>query len=444
MLNKETENRLLLLNPWLTDPKSIESMHPRFLPPIYIERAIENLPALPDRAILIIGPRQSGKSTFVWRKLMPSLPNILFVNMEDPQLRLGCGNAIELAGYIRSHLPTLKAIFIDEIQHLEEGALLVKGLVDSRLSLPVWVTGSASFHLKSRTRESLAGRATRRQLLPFRYSEMLHWEKKQNAPVAFRQQGQKILNHQLVFGSYPAVYLSESDAGKKMLLSDLVEALILRDASDIFRIQRVDAFRKLLFLLAGQIGQLINLSELASICNINVGTVNSYIEILDQSHIIKKIPPFAGGKRLEITANPKVYFIDNGIRNQLLHNFDNAWESRPDKGQLLENWVFSEILKILPFQGSLKFWRSKSGAEVDAVIEYAGKTIAIEIKASNMKSPVFSRSLRSFVEAYHPTEVAVLNLGLESTADLEKTRVRFLLPESFSQWIENLVSDSLE
>ncbi|MBW1778417.1 MAG: ATP-binding protein [Deltaproteobacteria bacterium] len=440
MLNKETENRLLLLNPWLTDSKSVDSILSRFLPPIYIERAIENLPALPDRAILIIGPRQSGKSTFVWRKLRPIMPNVLFINMEDPQLRMGCANVVEFAAYIRRHLPRLKAIFIDEIQHLEEGALLVKGLVDSRLGLPVWVTGSASFHLKSRTRESLAGRATRRQLLPFSHAEIFCWEKKQNAPVAFKQQGRKILHHQLVFGSYPAVYLSESDAGKKLLLSDLVEALILRDASDIFRIQRVDAFRKLLFLLAGQIGQLINLSELASICNINVGTVNSYIEILHESHIIKKITPFAGGKRLEITANTKVYFIDNGIYNQLIQNFDPAWETRPDKGQLLENWAFSEILKVLPFQSSLKFWRSKSGAEVDAVIEHAGKIIAVEIKASNMKSATFSRSLRSFIDAYHPAEVAVLNLGLESVEKMDKTPVRFLLPESFPRWLEGLFS----
>ncbi len=441
MLNQETENRLLLLNPWLTEPERAGSLPSRFLPPIYIHRAIEKLPVQPNRAILIIGPRQSGKSTFVWRKLTPSMPNVLFINMEDPQLRLGCGNAIQLAAYIRNHLPHLKALFIDEIQHIEEGALLVKGLVDSQLGLPVWITGSASFHLKSRTRESLAGRATRRQLLPFSHAEIFNWGKKQKAPVVFKQQGRKILHHQLVFGSYPAVYLAESDADKKLLLSDLAEALILRDASDIFKIQRVDAFRKLLFLLAGQIGQLINFSELASICNINVGTVNSYIEILDESHIIKKIAPFVGGKRLEITANPKVYFIDNGIRNQLIQNFNQAWETRQDKGQLLENWAFSEILKTLPFQGSLKFWRSKAGAEVDAVIEHAGKTMAVEIKASNMKSPAFSRSLRSFVDAYHPAEVGILNLGLDTVADMDKTPVRFLTPESFPSWVESLFFD---
>ena len=134
--------------------------------------------------------------------------------------------------------------------------------------------------------------------------------------------------------------------------------------------------------------------------------------------------------------------LDNGIRNQLLQNLSQAWETRLDKGQLIENWAFSEIIKILPFQSSLKFWRSKSGAQVDAVIEHAGKIFALEIKASTMKSPAFSRSLRSFVDAYNPTEVAVLNLGLESTADLDKTRVRFLLPESLSSWIAGLFSQS--
>src|SRR4030042_2583222 len=208
MLRRETEDRLLLLNPWLTEPKEAESISSRFLPPTYVQRAIENIPTLPNRAILIVGPRQSGKSTFVWRKLLPFMPNTLFINMEDPQLRMGCGNAVELAAYIRAQLPSLKAVFIDEIQHLEEGALLIKGLVDSRLGLPIWVTGSASFHLKSRTRESLAGRATRIQLLPFSHSEIRSWEKKQKAPAAFTQQGRKIFRHQLIFGSYPAVYLA--------------------------------------------------------------------------------------------------------------------------------------------------------------------------------------------------------------------------------------------
>ncbi len=440
MLDKEVENRLFLLNPWLTHPKEAEKISSRFLPPVYVKRQIENLPMSPNRAILIIGPRQSGKSTLVWHQLLPLLPGVLFINMEDPQLRLGCQNAIELAAYIRANLPSLKSVFIDEIQHLDEGALFVKGLVDSRLDLPIWVTGSASFHLRSRTRESLAGRATRRLLLPFSHSELLTYQKESDDPAALRQYSRKIMQHQLIFGSYPAVYIAQSDTEKRFLLSDLVESLILRDASDIFRIRRVDAFRKLLSLLAGQIGQLINLSELASICNVDVGTVSSYIEILDESHIIKKINPFAAGKRREITTNPKVYFMDNGIRNQLLQNFEKAWEVRVDKGQLFENWAFSEILKRLPFQSDLKFWRSKSGAEVDAVIEHSGKIFILEIKASQLKIPAISRSLRSFIDAYQPKNVAVLNFGLETTKDIGKARIHFLTPVSFPFWIEGIFS----
>ena len=123
---------------------------------------------------------------------------------------------------------------------------------------------------------------------------------------------ESIVSMQLVFGSYPAVYLAEDRLERIMLLSDLAEALILRDASDLFKIKRVDAFRKLLSLLAGQIGNLVNLSELASICNVDVGTVSSHIEMLEQSHIVKKAFPFAKGKRREITGTSKVYFIDNG------------------------------------------------------------------------------------------------------------------------------------
>ena len=441
MLSTEVENRLLLLNPWIVRPKDGEKLVSRFLPPIYIPRRIENLHTSPNHAVLIIGPRQAGKSTLVWHQLFQIMPDVLFINMEDPQLRYGCGNAIQLAAFIRVNLPSLKAIFIDEVQHLEEGALFIKGLVDSRLRIVSYVTGSSSFHLQSRTRESLAGRATRHVLLPFSHLELLS-QKKASNPLSFKQYGHEVTSHQLIFGSYPAIYLAESDDEKKHLLSDLVEALILRDASDMYRIKRVDAFRKLLALLAGQIGQLINISELASICNVDVGTINSYIEILDESHIIKKIIPFAAGKRREIIKNPKVYFIDNGIRNQLIQNFEKSWDLRVDKGQLFENWAFSELLKRLPIQSNLKFWRSKSGAEVDAVIEHAGKLFALEIKATTLKRPTITRSLQSFIDAYQPEKTAVLNMYLETTRDFEKTKVRFLTPESLSLWIDKVFSRS--
>lgn len=191
-------------------------------------------------------------------------------------------------------------------------------------------------------------------------------------------------------------------------------------------------------LLAGQIGNLMSYSELASICNIDVGTVNAYIEIMEESHIVKRLRPFAGGKRREITGAPKTFFIDNGIRNQLLNNFSHELPLRTDKGQLFENWAFSEIYKNLPLQSSVKFWRSKTRAEVNFVIEHAGALSGLEVKCSSFKAPKVSLSLWSFMEAYHPDRFAVLNLTLEQDAEIKGREVSFITPLTFNRWLESV------
>ena len=439
MLSVEVENRIRQLNPWIVRPEKAPDFLSRFIPLEYVQRAVETTPLRTNRALLIVGPRQSGKSTMAWHMLKELAPDIVFLNMEDPLLRVGCASSIDLVEYLTKNFPNLKALFIDEIQHMQEGGLFVKGLVDARLGIPLLVTGSSSFDLRSKTRESLAGRATRRLLTPFSLVEMLKHSDPPNR-VAERHIFEQIFSDQVVFGSYPSIYLASDQDEKLMLLSDLVEALILRDASDLFRIKRVDAFRKLLTLLAGQIGNLVSYSEMASICNIDVGTVNAYTEILEESHIVKRIRPFAGGKRREIIAAPKAFFVDNGIRNQLLNSFTRDLELRTDKGPLLENWAFAEIYKNLPLQSSLKFWRSKTKAEVDFVIEHAGRIFALEIKCSSLKSLRLSRSAWSFIEAYGPARFSVLNLSLDQEAEIRGKKISFITPYTFSHWLGTIFS----
>jgi predicted AAA+ superfamily ATPase len=270
MISPEVQNRIRQLNPWLIKPEDAVSLVSQRLPARYTPRKGEVISDIKDRAVLIIGPRQAGKSTFVWHRIKAEMPDVLFLNMEDALLRAGLRDPIDFIAHIRESYGFIKVIFMDEAQHMEEAGLFVKALVDAKLGIPVWVTGSSSFHLHSRTRESLAGRATRYRLLPFGFTEILEGAGASN-PVAASVLEEEIVQHQLVWGSYPAVYLAAKVETKGMLLSDLVEALILRDASDIFRIKRIDAFRKLLMLLAGQIGSLVNLSELAAVCNVDVG-----------------------------------------------------------------------------------------------------------------------------------------------------------------------------
>ena len=438
MFTSELTQRIIQFNPWLVKPKEGKAFFKKYLPPDYIHRDIEGALSDSGRAVLVIGPRQSGKSTLIWHALKDLIPHVLFLNMEDPLLRLGLLSSRDLTALIESEYPSIKALFIDEIQHMEEAGLFIKGIVDSKPHFAFFVTGSSSFNLRSRTRESLAGRAHRTILYPFSLQE-LSKNREATSKVAVGQVVNQIAKEQFIYGGYPAVFLAGSKDKKVGLLNDLVEALILRDASDIFRIKRIDAFRKLLTLLAMQIGNIANISELASLCNVNVGTINSHIEVLQESHIVKALPPFAGGKRREITSSTKIFFIDNGIRNTLINNFSEDLDLRTDAGQLFENWAFTEIQKALPLLGSLYFWRSKANAEVDFVIELAGKLAGLEVKFSQINRPKLTKSAHSFIEAYSPGNFAVLNLSLNETITVGKTEVAFITPATMDKWLKSAI-----
>jgi hypothetical protein len=277
--------------------------------------------------------------------------------------------------------------------------------------------------LRSRTKESLAGRASRTRLFPFTFAETL-WDLSGKPELLRSRNTDERFHRHLVFGGYPAVWLSEDP---EVMLTELVEAIILRDASDLFRIDRPDAFRRLLRLAATQVGSLINLSEWASIVGVGRDTVASYIEILESGHVVKAVPPFAGGRRSELTRTPKIYLLDNGIRNRLLHDFK-PLEERIDKGAMLENWVFTELWKQLPDGATLHFWRSTSGAEVDFVIVRGETLVGVEVKTAGSKRPTLPRAARSFVQAYSPQKLLVVNMGCTAEERIADTDVRWIEP----------------
>ncbi len=435
-MNQELTERINQMNPWLADPDKGSAIAASYIPSPHIERRA-GLPLPPkDKALLLIGPRQAGKTTLIWSLLREFLPEVLYLNLEDPLLRSSITSPFEFAALFRERYAFVKAVFLDEIQHLEEGSLFVKGLVDAKLGARIFVTGSSSFHLRSKTRESLAGRAVRRTLYPLMLLELLGFHRPRN-PIEEERLSNALLVQLMIFGGYPAVFLARAQDQKADLLSDLVDALILRDASDLYAIRRVDAFRRLLGLLAGQTGDLVKMSELAALCGVDVGTVSSYLEILEESHIVHRTSPFAAGKRRELTSSPKIHFVDNGVRNQLLRSFSPDLQRRVDRGKLFENWVFSEIKKVLPLQAGLHFWRSKAGAEVDFVIEQAGRLFAVEAKFSPHSRPKLSRSARSFIQAYRPEALTVVNPSLQAEILIDRTPVRFLPPLPFARWLED-------
>jgi predicted AAA+ superfamily ATPase len=245
----------------------------------------------------------------------------------------------------------------------------------------------------------------------------------------------RIWEQLLLWGGYPEVFLSQE---KQAVLSRLVESFILRDASDLYNIKNPQAFRRLLGLSASQTGDLTNLSSWAEVLGISVNTVSQYLSILEESHVIRLVPPYVGGKRAEITSRPKIYFLDNGLRNFLFGGFT-PLESRADLGKLSENLVFSELCKYSePLLDSIHFWRSSSQAEVDFVLVKGNALIALEVKAAAMKTPKITRSLRSFIQAYEPAKVLVVNASLQEEFIVDSTPVCFILGPELGTELSNL------
>jgi uncharacterized protein len=437
VVNRDLQTILLSDNPWILDLEQLAGwlrlrlpspLLPRLAAAKGRERWVEA-----DRAHLVIGPRQAGKSTALWSHLAERGEPALFLDCEQPLIRDWCRSAPLFLTDLQKLVERPVTLFFEEIQHLEEAGLFLKGLVDRRIGVPILVTGSSSYHLGARTRESLAGRATRTRLLPLSLAEVCQDLADKPELVRDRLREERLARH-LIFGGYPAVWLSETP---EALLTDLVEAIVLRDASDLFRITRPDAFRHLLRLLAGQVGSLVNLSEWASILGIGRDTVASYLDILESSHVIMPLSPFAGGKRVELTARPKVFLLDNGIRNRLVHDF-RPLEERTDAGPLLENWVAAELWKALPEGATLHFWRSASGTEVDFVIARGDRILPVEVKAGRLGRPLVSRSLRSFLDAYQPTATLIVNTGLTHRERAGPTEVEWILPSQLAERVEEV------
>ncbi len=413
-------------NPWLREPASFLTAVRHRLPEPFLPRRVPGAERWPERgkAHLIVGARQAGKSTFLWQRFAAAGTAPLFLDASEPLVRAWCKNPTlalaDLRGLVGPEVP----VFLDEAQHLDEAGLFVKGLVDGGLESPLYVTGSGAFHLGSRTRESLAGRAVRVVLHPFSLEEVTAGL--DTLPPLLRgARVEECVERQLVTGSYPEAWLG---GRPEETLYHLVQSVVLRDASDLYRIERPDALATLLRLAAGQVGSLVNLSEWASVCGVARGTVANYLELLVESHVLRLVRPFAGGRRAELVRLPKVFFCDNGLRNAALGLFQ-PWETRPDRGALMENWVAAELGKRLapldPVE-SLHFWRTKSGAEVDLVLVRGRELLPIEVKAGGLAGPRLSRSARSFIQAYRPERFLVVCSGPRDETRVGDTLVRWV------------------
>ncbi len=430
-MDPQLRRLVLAENPWLRG-EDLQDWIRHFLPASYIPRRLKL--SADHRVVLVVGPRQAGKSTLIWKTLAEAGEPVLYLNCEEPSIREWLSSPAAFLADLAEWAGQAKTLFFEEVQRLPEGGLFLKGLVDRHTGLRLYATGSSSFDLEAATRESLAGRAQRHLLLPLSLAEV--GANLPASPMAREDELSRLVERMAVFGGYPTMLTSDDP---RQELATLVEAFVVRDASDRFRIRHPAALRKLLELAASQVGNLVNLSEWAALTNISNDTVAEYCRLLEETHLIRLVRPFVGGKRAEITSARKVFFVDNGVRNQLFGGFQPAAE-RPDRGALLENLAFTELAKTVnPLLDGLSAWRSKSGAEVDFVVEHQGRLLACEVKAGDSRASL-SRSARSFIDAYQPEQLLVVNRRVYPEIAVGSTRVRFLRVEELAAGVEAFLS----
>jgi uncharacterized protein len=390
---------------------------------MYLKRAAEpllrNLLA-GDKVGIILGARQVGKTTLVEHVLAGQPAVFLNFDVAVDKARFQAAAALAPREALRS-LGSPPVLVIDEAQRLPETPRIIKGWHDVRLNVKVLLLGSSSLELLDHAAESLTGRNLKLVLPPLLFSEALGTQTWANAGATpehlrehFAPQLRSFLMQRLSLGSYPEVVTSDNPT---QLLRELSSDYLWKDVLQAGLVKTPDLIKRLLLLLAHQAGSEVSMSELASQLQMARPTVDRYIDLLEQTFVIFRLPSYSTNPRKEITKSQKVFFWDTGIRNALLNAFS-ADEFRPDIGALWENWAIAEVAKRNALLGSpaqLFFWRTRSQSEVDLVVKASGRLRAFEVKWAPRRI-----SGRAFHDAYG-VEVEAIRADNPFAVDIFKT-----------------------
>ena len=331
--------------------------------------------------LTIIGPRQSGKTTIA----KACFPRHTYVNLEDPETR-------ELAenDYRRFFALHPSPIIVDEIQRVPKLASAIQTLVDEKRNAhgQFILTGSHQPRLRETVSQSLAGRSALLKLLPLDLSELK------------RAKSVRLTQDALILrGGMPELATSQLDAN--VYYKNYLQTYLERDVRQLANIKNASAFNRFLTLLAGRVGQLVNLNTLSGEVGVSHTTLSEWLDVLEASFIVFRLQPYYANIGKRLTKTPKLYFTETGLAACLLGLKTEAQVSRdPLRGNLFENLVVSDILKKKLNQdaeGELFFFRTNDGTEVDLLRETSDGLQPIEIKSSTTWSASLSDGLRKFL-----------------------------------------------
>ncbi len=345
-----------------------------------------------DEVLVLHGARQVGKTHILYwleKYLTENNHSCLYLDLEDSRnvkvldagveefIRLLLEHSLELNPDKKSF------VFIDEIQYLKNPSEFLKLIADHHKNIKLIVSGSSSFAIKSKFKDSLVGRTINFEIYNLSFAEYLIFQNQK--PVNFENSTQRKLDELLrsyktyvLYGGYPKIALTQDLEIKEKRLQQIIDTYIKKDVRELANIDDWEAFNRLLEILASQSGQMLNYNELANTCRIAKQTVKKYLFILEETYIIKLVKPYHTNLRSEISKTPKIFFYDTGLMQML-------WLKSLQKeiiGNVFETSIFVELIKKYG-KDKVYYWRTKDKKEIDFIVRNKNEILALEVKMNS-------------------------------------------------------------
>lgn len=348
------------------------------------------------KAIIVVGPRQVGKTTLLKMLTADTNKNVLIWNCDEPDVRkkLNEPTSTELG----AETANADLILIDEAQRVQNIGITLKLLIDNYPEKQVVVTGSSAIELSNSINEPLTGRKYEYVMFPFSTEELI---KEFGATEELR-----MLERRLIYGSYPEVVNHPGE--ERETLTNLVSSYLYKDIFSFQDVRKPEIIEQLLQALALQVGSEVSFNELGRLLGLTSITVQRYIDLLEKSYVLFHLRSFSRNVRSELKKSRKIYFYDNGVRNAMIGDYK-PLDLRTDTGALWENYIVSERMKhnsYNAYYGKSYFWRTQQQQEVDYIEDYDGVLHTYEFKWSTTKQP---RLTETFAKNYPDHTFAVVS-----------------------------------
>jgi len=342
--------------------------------------------------VILIGPRQSGKTTLV----RAAFAKHDYISLEDPDHREFASE--DPRGFLGQFAGS---VVLDEIQRVPQLFSYLQGIVDEADKAGQFIlTGSQNFLLMEKVSQSLAGRCAVLHLLPFTRSELAGQIMMdistvgRKIPMWKADEKADLFDH-LFIGGYPRIH--DKKLAPQRWLANYYRTYIERDVRQILNVGDTEAFSRFIRLCAGRCGQLLNMSSLAADCGVSSMTVKRWLSMLEASYLVFLLRPHHKSFRKRLVKAPKLYFLDSGLLCYLLRiRSSEDLRIHGLRGAVFESWVVSELLKNYYNSGlepDIYFWRDSAGHEIDVVIDLGAELVPIEIKSGQTITTDFFKGL---------------------------------------------------